>query len=115
MNMTVEKKEWEKINAPKGERPVVQSYDSYWDLPPASISIPIKGAAGRTGNWRTFRPVIDNDVCIKCYQCFMYCPEGTIAVDKETGFIVYDYDYCKGCGICASVCPKKCIKMTRES
>jgi len=44
----------------------------------------------------------------------MYCPEGTVLIDDETGEVSFDYDYCKGCGICAEMCPKNCIEMQRE-
>ncbi|MHA1472917.1 MAG: 4Fe-4S binding protein [Promethearchaeota archaeon] len=99
----------------KDDRPEVQCWTSYWDLPYGPVSLPVKGSAGRTGDWRTFRPVVDNEKCIKCYFCYMYCPEGTISVDDETGFVKIDYDYCKGCGVCANNCPKECIAMEKEN
>ncbi len=66
----------------------------------------------KNSGFRTFRPVIDNDACINCCFCWIYCPEG--CVDKTNDTISVDYDYCKGCGICAKECPKKCIQMTKE-
>lgn len=112
--MANEKENWEIIRMCRDERPSVQCWQSYWDLPPASASFPVKGFAGKTGDWRTFRPVIDQEKCIKCYFCYMYCPEGTIKVADETGEVSVEYDYCKGCGICAEMCPKKCIEMEKE-
>ena len=91
-----------------------QFWKSYWDLPPAPLSFPIKGSAGKTGDWRNFRPVVDYEKCTKCYFCYLYCPEGTILVNPETELIEIDLEYCKGCGICASECPKKCIEMREE-
>ncbi|UYP46135.1 Ion-translocating oxidoreductase complex subunit B [Candidatus Lokiarchaeum ossiferum] len=111
--MTEEK--WKSINKCRDDRPEIQCWDNYWELPPASVSFPIKGSAGKTGAWRTFRPVIDQEQCIKCYFCFMYCPEGTIKVNDETKEVYVDYEYCKGCGVCANNCPKKCIDMKKES
>ena len=67
--MTEEKKNWEVIRMSKEDRPEVQNWTSYWDLPYGPLSIPIKGSAGRTGDWRTFKPVVDNEKCIKCYFC----------------------------------------------
>ena len=66
-----------------------------------------------TGDWRTFRPVKDEEKCINCMICWVYCPDSSIhAKDgKQAGF---DYEHCKGCGICASVCPVKCIQMQKE-
>lgn len=74
-----------------------------------AISRPAEGAAGKSGSWRTFRPVVDRETCNECGLCQMYCPDGAISVD-----LVIDLDYCKGCGICAEECPKKAIKMVRE-
>lgn len=74
-----------------------------------AISKPKEGAAGKTGTWRTFRPVVDRDLCNKCGNCERFCPDGTISKDFEI-----DLEFCKGCGICAEVCPKKAIKMVRE-
>lgn len=113
--MTEKKKNWESLRLNRDERPEVQNWTSYWDLPYGPVSLPVKGSAGKTGDWRTFRPVVDNEKCIKCYFCYMYCPEGTISVNEETGFVKIDYDYCKGCGVCAKNCPKECIAMEKEN
>nr|MDO8116757.1 4Fe-4S binding protein [Candidatus Sigynarchaeota archaeon] len=69
---------------------------------------------GKTGEWRTFRPVIDNEKCNKCGFCYTFCPEGTISFSKDTGPEI-DLVYCKGCGICAKECPKKAIEMKMET
>ncbi len=68
-----------------------------------------------TGGWRTFKPVFDEEKCISCYLCWIYCPDSAIIVEdgKVKGI---DYDHCKGCGICAQECPDKvkAITMVRE-
>ena len=74
-----------------------------------AISRPAEGAAGKSGSWRTFRPVVERELCNECGLCRMYCPDGAISVD-----LIIDLDYCKGCGICAEECPKKAISMVRE-
>ena len=79
-----------------------------WNLPVTPMSKPQHGAAGKTGNWRTFKPILDKE-CKKCGNCILYCPEACIDEDLNI-----DYDYCKGCGICANECPSKRIKMERE-
>ena len=32
----------------------------------------------KTGTWRTFRPILDNNKCVKCENCYIFCPEGAI-------------------------------------
>ena len=67
----------------------------------------------KTGDWRSFRPEIDREGCIKCYFCYVFCPEGAVQI-REDGFTEINYDYCKGCGICAKECKGKVIKMVEE-
>ncbi len=74
-----------------------------------AISRPGKGAAGKTGTWRTFRPEVDREACNECGLCRQYCPDGVIDENLDI-----DLDYCKGCGICAKECPKQAIAMVRE-
>lgn len=76
-----------------------------------AISLPTKGAMGKTGTWRVFRPTIDLEKCIKCWRCWIFCPDAAIARNE---YPVIDYDYCKGCGICANECPVNAIEMGRE-
>ena len=79
-----------------------------------SISYPTKGAMGKTGNWRVFKPILDKAKCVKCLRCWIFCPEGSIK-KNEDNTISIDYEYCKGCGICASECKVKAITMEREA
>lgn len=78
-----------------------------------TISYPKKGAMGKTGSWRVFKPRLDKDKCVKCLRCWIFCPEGTI-IRKPDDSIEIDYEYCKGCGICANECKVKAIVMERE-
>ena len=82
------------------------------ELPPVPISIPDKGSIGKTGEWRTLYPVIDEEKCNMCLICWSVCPEGIIY--KKGDKLYIDLDYCKGCGICAYECPRKAIEMKRE-
>ena len=77
-----------------------------------------RGEAGKTGDWRAKRPVIDLSKCTPCkkqkdtcYLCWLYCPDGTV---KRRIPIEIDLTYCKGCGVCAQVCPTKAIRMEGE-
>jgi pyruvate ferredoxin oxidoreductase delta subunit len=76
-----------------------------------ALSHPVKGAMGKTGTWRVFRPVIDTEKCIKCWRCWIFCPDATIIKNDVP---TVNYEYCKGCGICANECPVDAIEMTRE-
>lgn len=62
--------------------------------------------------WRSIRPVIDTGRCVGCEQCYLYCPDGVIAI--KNGKAVIDYDFCKGCGICAKICKIGAIGMEAE-
>ncbi|MGC8937150.1 MAG: 4Fe-4S binding protein [Candidatus Methanomethylicaceae archaeon] len=67
-----------------------------------------------TGNWRTFRPVVDPKKCTSCGICWLYCPDIAIGVIQKGRPAEIDYRYCKGCGICANECPVKAITMVSE-
>ncbi len=76
-----------------------------------AISRPSKGEAGKTGDWRSQTPVIDQEKCSQkesCLLCWLYCPDGVISREFP---LEIDLEYCKGCGICAQECPRKAIRM----
>lgn len=82
------------------------------------MATPCVGEAGKTGQWRTQRPVVDHSRCTPaktkkpgCFHCWLYCPEAVIP--RRTP-ITIDLDYCKGCGICAEECPAGAITMAPE-
>ncbi|MET1102106.1 MAG: 4Fe-4S dicluster-binding protein [Pyrodictiaceae archaeon] len=80
------------------------------------ISYPGEASSGKTGIWRTSRPVINYAKCVDCFLCWLYCPESVIEIVKvdDRERVVIDYEYCKGCGICSEVCPVKAIVMVEE-
>jgi pyruvate ferredoxin oxidoreductase gamma subunit len=68
----------------------------------------------RTGLWRTMRPVIDYDLCNRCWWvCSTFCPDSAIEVDAQ-GSPRIDYDHCKGCMICVAKCPPHAIAAVPE-
>ncbi len=81
------------------------------ELVPGAIVLKAGSSLGfKTGSWRAFRPVWNEEHCIQCMKCWMFCPDMSVMVEdgkrKE-----FNYDFCKGCGICALECPgKKGIK-----
>jgi pyruvate ferredoxin oxidoreductase delta subunit len=66
-----------------------------------------------TGTWRSQKPVTNNEKCIKCGICYIFCPEGCIHEGAD-GYFSADMDYCKGCGICAHECWPAAISMVEE-
>ncbi len=67
----------------------------------------------RTGEWRTQRPVIDQDKCNRCGFCLLYCPVGAVEPGDGVGYQI-SLEYCKGCGICANECPSRAVTMVHE-
>lgn len=65
-----------------------------------------------TGSWRNYQPVINQEKCVKCGLCFVYCPVN--AISKIDNQYRIGLDYCKGCAICEHECPRKAIEMVPE-
>jgi pyruvate ferredoxin oxidoreductase delta subunit len=78
------------------------------------VTEPGSASAYRTGAWRSQRPKLDTNKCIRCGLCYIFCPEGCIKLDKEDQYFKADLYHCKGCGICAKECRPKAITMEEE-
>jgi len=102
---------WKIISKNKKDRPKVLIYKNWKDLPPIPISFPDN--IMQTGDWRSFKPVLDKSKCTKCGLCWLYCPEGVITHGSD-GYFEIDYKFCKGCGICCNECPNDAMKMEKE-
>ncbi|UCE31524.1 MAG: 4Fe-4S binding protein, partial [Burkholderiales bacterium] len=50
--------------------------------------------------------------CIRCDNCFQYCPD--LAIRRVPGGYQVLTDYCKGCGICVRECPTGSMEMVEE-
>ncbi len=86
----------------------------------------VPSTENKTGGWRTFRPIIHYDKCIRCYICWKFCPDTAIYFASPEAHespkealakfdtVEIDYDFCKGCGICANECPTKAIELVLE-
>jgi len=88
-------------------------YKTYKDLPAEPVAFHDTKDV-MTGTWRTIRPVLDRDRCIRCYMCWKFCPDMSMVVEKEGDYPYVDLDHCKGCGICSNECPRGAIRMERE-
>ncbi len=49
--------------------------------------------------------------CNACYNCFYFCPEGAISIDRDRRIRTVDLMHCKGCGTCAKACPRNAVEM----
>lgn len=84
------------------------------DLEIGSIVVePGSASQYQTGDWRSQRPIIDNDKCNKCGLCYIFCPDASIE-QEEDGYYRVNLFYCKGCAICAKECPRDAITMLEE-
>jgi pyruvate ferredoxin oxidoreductase delta subunit len=62
---------------------------------------------------RSFAPKVEQEKCIGCGMCQLYCPESTVKLTDEKQ-VIFDYRYCKGCGVCANECPVGAIARVKE-
>lgn len=53
--------------------------------------------------WRVVKFVYNNNICINCFNCWVYCLDVVIFL-REGKLKGVDYFYCKGCGVCVDVC-----------
>ena len=81
-------------------------------IPDDLAPIAVRPSPMLPGDWRSMRPVVARDKCVKCAVCWLYCPVQCI-VERAAWFDV-NYATCKGCGICAQECPQRAISMVAE-
>lgn len=74
------------------------------------VAIPGGARAYKTGDWRSQSPKYNQERCIKCGICYIFCPDAAVRI-RADGYVDFDEFYCKGCGICARECPVGAIEM----
>ncbi len=89
-----------------------RDYKKHQDLPLMPITF-VSSEENQTGFWKTFKPVLEKEKCIKCYICWKFCPEPAIDIGDDE-YPTFRMQHCKGCGICANECPKDAIQMVME-
>lgn len=77
------------------------------------VSSPGNASQYKTGDWRSLRPIVEFEKCIRCGVCYIFCPDMAI-MKNDDGYFEADLYYCKGCGICAQECFTGCISMVAE-
>lgn len=86
----------------------------------AAIRNPGNAVEYLTGDWRSMQPKTDEDKCITCGVCWLFCPDNSRRLaprqHKTPGantnrYYDFNFKYCKGCGICAKECPTGAIVM----
>ena len=55
-------------------------------------------------HWRVEKPVHNREICINCFNCWVFCPDAAI-LTRDEKLAGVDYVHCKGCGVCVDVCP----------
>ena len=106
MNIAAVRKSYEKVSAAVPAKNKV--------APKVTVDLDVGGygALKDVSSWRVFEPVVDEEKCISCKTCWIFCPEAALewkANDKPAMI----YNACKGCGVCANECPVKAIEMKR--
>ena len=91
-----------------------EALPKWQDILPGNIITDAGNASEyRTGDWKSQHTEFNYDKCIKCGQCYIFCPEGCIEPIGDGYYKANNY-YCKGCGICAKECPANVITMIEE-
>jgi NADPH-dependent glutamate synthase beta subunit-like oxidoreductase len=52
--------------------------------------------------------------CLKCDNCFYFCPDMAVAKDLTTEEYSIQAQYCKGCGLCVEECPRGVLALKEE-
>lgn len=78
----------------------------------ASLEVGGYGALKDVSSWRVFEPIVNEEKCIGCKNCWIFCPEAALEWKANNKPAMINRS-CKGCGVCANECPVKAIEMKR--
>ncbi|MEK7205983.1 MAG: 4Fe-4S binding protein [candidate division NC10 bacterium] len=67
-----------------------------------------------TGNWRTYRPVINREECNLCMMCVIFCPDASWQLNEAEDEVVWNADFCKGCLMCVNECTHGALSKAHE-
>jgi pyruvate ferredoxin oxidoreductase delta subunit len=89
--------------------------ETKWNELPIGTAITDAGNAVdfKTGDWRSMRPVWNEEKCKHCMFCWAVCPDMSIMA-KDGKVVGFDYDHCKGCGVCVEQCKFGALEFVTE-
>lgn len=106
MNIAAVKKSYEKVS------PWVPAKNKVAPKMKVDLEVGGYGTLKDVSSWRVFYPVVDEEKCISCKTCWIFCPEAALEWKANNKPAMVDRA-CKGCGVCANECPVKAIEMKR--
>jgi Pyruvate/2-oxoacid:ferredoxin oxidoreductase delta subunit len=54
-------------------------------------------------------------LCNQCDNCYIYCPDTSVILERDPPGRHINYDYCKGCGLCVVECPRNAMSLGEET
>ncbi len=107
MNIAAVRRSYEEVKGPM--QAVVK------EAPETKVDIHVGGygVLRDVSSWRVFTPEVDEEKCIGCKACWIFCPETAFSWNEETNKPEIEYRKCKGCGVCVNECPVKAIEFVR--
>jgi 2-oxoacid:acceptor oxidoreductase gamma subunit (pyruvate/2-ketoisovalerate family)/2-oxoacid:acceptor oxidoreductase delta subunit (pyruvate/2-ketoisovalerate family) len=95
LNIDAVRRSFEKVKGP------VKALQGEGQAEKVDINIGGYGILKDVSSWRVFTPEIDEQLCVDCMSCWLFCPETAIEWDEDKNKPKLVHRKCKGCGICA--------------